>query len=105
MTLGVEPFADTPDTVALTYGPVVLAQQMPKGTIPEKLLHEQGPDVAKAPPPVPPAVLPADITSRLSPVPGQALTFELAGSQGRILFKPISESWERFAVYSKLATA
>jgi DUF1680 family protein len=103
MTLSVEPFTDAPDTVALVYGPVVLAQQLPKGTIPEKLLNEQGPDVAKAPPPAVPAVLPADIVARLSPVPGQSLTFALTGPQGSVLFKPVSESWERFAVYSKLA--
>jgi DUF1680 family protein len=60
-------FDDRPNVAALVHGPVVLAQQLPLGEIPAALLHEQGPLVYEAPPPVAALQLPADLPARLRP--------------------------------------
>jgi DUF1680 family protein len=102
MALRLEAFSDRPQTAALLYGPVVLAQQLPMGTIPAALMIDHGPDLAKAPPPVAPAPLPADIAKRLTPVAGSPLHFEAILGERRVSFKPINQSWERYAAYSTI---
>ncbi|MGZ3306658.1 MAG: hypothetical protein ACXU8U_12430 [Asticcacaulis sp.] len=95
-----EGFPDTPAVQALMAGPVVLAAQMPRGDIPEALAHAQGPDVTKLPAAVPVLAAGAEpLDKRVKPVPGQPLNFTAAGRDGDIRFKPLNESWDRFAVY------
>ena len=103
MALRLEAFADRPATAALLYGPVVLAQQLPMGAIPPALMIDHGPDVDKAPPPIAPAVLPADIIERLQPVAGTPLHFAATIGDRRVEFKPIHRSWQRYAAYSTIA--
>jgi DUF1680 family protein len=102
MTSRWEAFEDRPDVAALVHGPVVLAQQLPLGEIPPVLMHEHGPAVDKAPPPVPPVPLPADLPSRLRPVSGKTLRFTAVSGGHEIEFRPLTESDGRFAVYSQL---
>ena len=97
-----ERFRDRPQTAALLYGPVVLAQQLPTGAIPAALMIDHGPDIDKAPPPVPPVPLPADIVERLQPVSGSPLHFDATIGERRIAFKPVNQSWERYAAYSTI---
>jgi len=53
--------------------------------------------MAKAPP-VAVTPLPADIIDRLQPDPASPLTFTANVNGWNLLFKPISDSWERYAV-------
>jgi len=98
-----ERFPDRPNVAALMYGPVVLAQQLPIGTVPADLMAEHGPKIEKAPPPVQPAILPATLTARLKPTGNAALHFEAEIDGKRVLFRPMTDSKERFAVYSQLS--
>jgi DUF1680 family protein len=103
MEAGWESFEDRPDVAALTYGPVVLAQQFPLGEVPDELMHEQGPKLEKAPASGIPVALPRDLPSRLKPVPGKPLQF-IAEADGRTLdLRPINDSWGRYSVYSQIA--
>lgn len=103
MALRLERFADRPAIAAILYGPVVLAQQLPAGTIAASLMVEHGPDLTKAPPPVAPAILPRDILDRLKPIAGSPLRFETTVAGHHVAFEPINQSWNRFAVYSTIA--
>ena len=51
---------------------------------------------------VPPVPLPADLPSRLRPVPGKTLRFIAVSGAHEIEFRPLTESDRRFAVYSQL---
>ena len=102
MTSRWETFEDRPNIAALVHGPVVLAQQLPLGTIPAALMNEQGPTVEKAPPPVSAAVLPADLPGKLRRKSDGSLSF-VADSGGRtVVFRPLTDSDERFAVYGEI---
>ena len=102
MTSRWEAFEDRPNIAALVHGPVVLAQQLPLGTIPAALMNEQGPTVEKAPPPVSTAVLPADLPGKLRPKSDGSFSF-VADSGGRtVVFRPLTDSHERFAVYNEV---
>lgn len=102
MPMRLERYDDRRNEAALLIGPIVLAQQLPTGDIPTALLTEQGPDLAKSPPPVGAATLPVDIAERLRPTGTASLHFVADVDGRKIMFKPIHESWERFAVYNLL---
>ena len=101
MQLHSERFADAPQVQALLVGPIVLAGQFPKGTIPEALMHEQGPKIAK----VSALQVPSLVTSGqpleaiVKPVNDAPLTYVTTGQPQNITFRPLNQSWERFAVY------
>ena len=105
MELRSEPFADDPTLQAFVYGPIVLAGQFPKGELSSKLAHiEHGPDLRAMPIDVP--ALQAGsrpLDDWLKPVAGSPLTFRTVGMAHDVTMKPLNESWERFAVYWKLA--
>ena len=103
MTSRWEKFEDRPNVAALVHGPVVLAQQLPLGTIPAALMNEHGPAVDKAPPPVPALPLPADLPERLRPVPGKPLHFTAAVGARTVELRPLVDSDQRFAVYSEVS--
>ncbi|WP_231478150.1 beta-L-arabinofuranosidase domain-containing protein [Sphingomonas sp. UNC305MFCol5.2] len=102
MRMTLERFNDRPGVGALVYGPVVLAQQLAMGSMPPALLTTQGPEMAKVSP-VAVTALPADIADRLRPEPASPLTFTADVNGRNLLFKPISDSWERYAVYAPVA--
>ncbi len=102
MALRTEPLSDRPDLAALTFGPVVLAQQLPAGRIPAELMTEHGPRLDKAPPPLAAASLPGDITTRLRPMADQPLAFETEIDGRRTVFRPVNESSMRYAAYSTI---
>jgi len=102
MTTRWEAFDDRPTVAALVHGPVVLAQQLPRGEIPVALMHDQGPAIDKAPLPAPPLPLPADLPARLRPLSGKPLHFT-ANVSGRIVeLRPLTDSDQRFAAYSEI---
>jgi hypothetical protein len=105
MTTRWEAFEDRPNVAALVHGPVVLAQQMPLGTIPAALMNEHGPAVDKAPPPVPALPLPADLPARLRPVAGKPLRFTADVGGRTVELRPLTESDQRFAVYNEVRSA
>ena len=90
---------------AIIYGPVVLAGQFPKVGIPERLEHLQGPEIAEAPPVDVPALKAHgnDPSDWIKPVPGEQLTFRTTGQEQDVTLKPLNQSWQRFAVYWKVA--
>jgi hypothetical protein len=98
-----EAFGDRPNVGAIVHGPVVLAQQLPLGSIPAELMHEQGPQPEKVAAPPMPASLPRDLPQRLKPVPGAPLHFAAKVDGRRFDFRPINDSWERYSVYSQIA--
>jgi len=100
MTTRWEPFEDRPNVAALVHGPVVLAQQMPLGTVPPALMNEHGPAVDKAPPPLAAAALPIDLPARLRRVPGAGMRFVGDVDNRTVEFRPLTDSDQRFAVYS-----
>ena len=97
-----EAFPDRGDVAALVHGPVVLAQQLPLGAIPEELMHGEGPEVDKVAA-VTVAALPRDLPARMKHVPGKALHFTAEADGRTIAFAPVSDSWERYTVYSPIA--
>jgi hypothetical protein len=101
MQLHAEGFADMPQVQALLIGPIVLAGQFPKGDIPAALMLENGPKVDKVPPvPIRPLVTHGQpLESVLAPVTGAPLTYVTSGQVQAITFKPLNQSWERYAVY------
>jgi len=101
MQLRSEGFADAPQIQALLIGPIVLAGQFPKGDIPDALMHEQGPKIDKLPPlSVPPLVTGGkSLESVVEPVNGAPLTYVTVNQKQNFMFKPLNQSWERFAVY------
>ena len=102
MTTRWEAFEDRPNVAALVHGPVVLAQQLPLGEVPAALMHEHGPAVDKAPPPIAPLALPADLPARLRPVPGKPLRFVADLGARTVELRPLVDSDQRFAVYSEV---
>ena len=96
-----EAFGDRPELAALVYGPVVLAQQLPLGELPDELKHEQGPKLEKYPAKEVPAALPRELPSRLKRGAGP-LSFTADVGPRTIEFQPISRSWERYSVYSTI---
>ena len=102
MTSRWETFDDRPNVGALVHGPVVLAQQLPLGEIPAWMMHEHGPAVDKAPPPLAAQRLPADLPSRLQPVAGKPLHFVADLGAHRVELRPLADSDQRFAVYSEI---
>jgi len=98
-----EAFPDRPNVAALVHGPVVLAQQLPLGTIPEPLLHEHGPKIEKAPAPLAPATLPHDIPDLVRNVAGAPLHFAAEVGGRRVEFLPVAQSGQRFAIYSQIS--
>jgi len=101
MKLHSESFDDAAQIQALLVGPIVLAGQFPKGDIPDALMHEQGPQISKAPPvQVPPLVTGGKpLESVVVPVIGEPLTYITVNQPQNFAFKPLNQSWERFAVY------
>lgn len=105
MRLTAEPLHDDPTLQAFLYGPIVLAGQFPRGEIPAKYQHEQGPELDKASLVEVPALAakgaqPADW---IHPVQGEALHFRTTGQAQDVSLKPFNESWDRFAVYWKVS--
>ena len=101
MQLHSEHFADAPQLQALLVGPIVLAGQFPMGTIPEALMHKQGPKIDE----VSPLRVPSVVTSGrpletiVKPVNDAPLTYVTTRQPQNITFRPLNQSWERFAVY------
>ena len=100
MTLSREALADDPSVQAYLYGPIVLAGQFPKGTVPPDGDRMKAPDLLAAPYPVPAlpvrAVPPEQWLVRAD---RSSLTWRSRGLDTEIEFKPLYESWERYAVY------
>lgn len=105
MTTRWEPFEDRPNVAALVHGPVVLAQQLPMGTIPANLLHEHGPAVDKAPPPLAAATLPSNLPARLRRVPGASMRFVADLGNRTVDFRPLVDSDQRYAIYAEMPSA
>jgi uncharacterized protein len=105
MRLTAEPLRDHPTRQAFLYGPLVLAGQFPRVALPEHLQHQQGPELAEAPPVRVPALKAqgADPADWIKPVPGQPLTFRTTGQERDVTLKPLNQSWQRFAVYWAVA--
>ena len=101
MRLTSEPLLDDPSKVAFLYGPLVLAGQFPLGNIDFDLQHNQGPEIQELPPIRIPALTAGDpqVANWIKPVPGQSLTFRTSGQAENVTFRPINQSWQRFAVY------
>ncbi len=101
MRLTSEPLRDDPTMQAFLYGPLVLAGQFPKVGLAERLEHNQGPELAEAPPADVPALKAngADPGDWIKPVPGEPLTFRTTGQEHDVTLKPLNQSWQRFAVY------
>ena len=105
MTTRWERFEDRPNVAALVHGPVVLAQQLPRGSIPAAMMIEQGPSVDKAPPPAAAAVLPPDLPARMRRVPGKSLHFAADLGGRNVEFRPLYDSEQRYAVYAEVGSA
>ncbi|MDI7775812.1 glycoside hydrolase family 127 protein [Asticcacaulis sp. EMRT-3] len=103
MKLGADGFEDRPALQALTYGPVVLAAQLPRGDISAQLSQAQGPDVAKLPMAIPAFTSGQPLDQLARPVAGAPLTYVAASDGGEVRFAPLSDSWNRFAVYLNTA--
>jgi hypothetical protein len=103
MALRKEAFPDDPETFAVLYGPLVLAQQIPLGAAAPAERWGNGVSLRASPPPVEPAALPADVLAGLRRVSADALTFEAEVAGRKIQFKPVGESFERYAAYSRTA--
>ena len=101
MRVTAEPLADDRTQQAFLFGPLVLAGQYPKTGLEDHLEHNQGPEVGEAPGLEIPSLRSngADPVSLLRPIPGEPLTFRVAGGQRDIVLKPLNQSWQRFAVY------
>jgi uncharacterized protein len=101
MQLHSEGFADAPQMQALLVGPIVLAGQFPKGQIPDALMHEQGPQIAKLPPLQVPRLVTGGkpLETVVKPAGGSPLTYVTENQPQNVMFKPLNQSWERFAVY------
>jgi hypothetical protein len=102
MTTRWEAFEDRPNVAALVHGPVVLAQQLPLGDIPIARMHDQGPAISKAPPPLAALRLPAELPARLRPVAGKPLHFVADLGARTVELRPLADSNERFAAYSEV---
>ncbi len=105
MRLTVEALRDDPTMQAFFYGPLVLAGQFAKVGLPEDLEHQQGPEMAEAPRVEVPSLKArgSDPSDWIKPVPGEQLTFRTTGQEQDVTLKPLNQSWQRFAVYWKVA--
>ncbi len=101
MQLTHEVLEDDPSRQAFLYGPLVLAGQFPLGQLDDKLKHAQGPDIWAAPPLRVPSLASdgARPEEWIKPVPGKALTFHAINQPEEVVFRPLNQSWGRFAVY------
>src|SRR5439155_21345025 len=98
-----EVLPDRRDVGAIVHGPIVLAQQLPLEGIPPELMHEQGPKLEKIAAMPKPAALPRDLPDRLKPVPGKPLHFAAEVEDRTVKFSPVTDSWERYTIYSPIA--
>ncbi len=106
MRVTAEPLSDDRTQQAFFYGPLVLAGQFRKQGLADDLEHKQGPQIAQAPAVDVPAldVVGGDPPVSIKPVPGEALTFRASGHNSEeVILKPLNQSWQRFAVYWKVA--
>jgi DUF1680 family protein len=101
MPLTTEAFPDRPATQAFLVGPVVLAGQLSdQGLSQDLVVNQQGPQVERAKLVVKPIRAHGQAAAALlQAVPGQPLTYTLAGQDRPILLKPLNESWARHVVY------
>lgn len=104
MRITAEPLEDDPTRQAFLYGPLVLAGQFMKAGLAESLEHNQGPEIAQAPPLDVPTLHAggAEPADWIRPAPGEPLTFRTTGQAQNVTLKPLNQSWERFAVYWKV---
>jgi DUF1680 family protein len=107
MALHLHRSADDPKTVAIMYGPLVLAGNMGRQGVPDKLNVEKQDTYFKLDDPVAPALTgnPDNLTSWIKPVAGQSLVFDMqvADNGQPIKLKPYYlYSNERYAVYWQL---
>lgn len=103
MTLRTESFADDPSLQAVLYGPLVLAGQLPFGTLPPPTPADvekpHGPNVARYPIAIPQmAVAGGKLHETLAPT--GPMQWRTQGTQP-VVFKPFWQSQERYAVYWK----
>ena len=101
MRLVAEPLADEPRRQAFLYGPIVLAAQLPRADVPAELQHNQGPEIQELPPlPVPSIVSGGRAIDDWMKADSVApLTFRTTDQIHPLVFKPLNQSWDRFAVY------
>jgi DUF1680 family protein len=100
MSLRREALRDDPSIEAYLYGPIVLAGQFTKGEVPPNGDRMKAPDLAAAPIEVP--ILPVrgqPLDAWLAPAAGQELTWRSRGLDTPVTFRPLYESWDRYAVY------
>jgi len=104
MRLHLHHASDDANTVAVMYGPLVLAGDMGKEGIPATLEVTKNTEYSKLIDPVAPKLTgdPGNLAAWIKPSPGQPLTFEMQPGNGgqSITLKPYgSYSHERYAVY------
>jgi uncharacterized protein len=104
MKLSRETMADDPAVQAYLFGPIVLAGQFPKGAVPPDGDRMKAPDLVAAPcsvPTLPVRTVPPE--KWLVRADRSSLTWRTRGLDTEIEFKPLFESWERYAVYWRTA--
>jgi uncharacterized protein len=105
MGLSVEAAPDDPGTVAILYGPIVLAGDLgPIGLAEDKIIGPMGPEGDPVPVPKLSGEI-ADPSSWIKPVPGQPLTFRAAtdGVSGGVSLVPFYRLFgKRMAIYFKM---
>lgn len=101
MQLTREVLEDDPSQQAFLYGPLVLAGQFPLGQLPGDLEHRQGPDIREAPTIQVPSLVSRGAAPEewIRPIPGKPLTFRAIHQPEEVVFRPLNQSWGRFAVY------
>lgn len=103
MKLTAEPLSDDSSLQAFLWGPIVLAAQFPRGDIRSDLQHNQGPEIPELPP-----LTVSQLESKGLPIDGwirptsAPLIFRTSGQTQNLTFRPLNQSWERFAVYLKV---
>jgi len=111
MAVRTEPMLGAPDQIAFLYGPAVLAGDLgpEPATADIPYTRNQRANLQAAPVPVPVlAPGPGPVESTLRRAAGRDLAFEaaVAGSTGRIVFRPFWElNYDRYSVYWKVARA
>jgi uncharacterized protein len=103
MRLSAEPLPDDKNQQAVLYGPIVLAAQLPRGEIPAELQHNQGPEIQELPGLPVPAIASGklEIGDWMKKASVAPLTFCTTDQTHPLVFKPLNQSWDRFAVYIK----
>lgn len=104
MPVRTEAMPDNPYLQAFLVGPIVLAGQFPSRDLaPDLRSNQQGPAIHRAPMIKVPSIAAAGraATERLRPA--GPLTYVLDTGSGEIAMKPLSQSWDRFAVYWTIA--